>query len=45
MNWIRERIKVKNYRYVLVNGYTSAGSSTVIDLLMEYQNMYAPERV
>lgn len=35
---------MKAYKYILVNGYTSTGSSAVIDLLKEYEYVYAPDK-
>ena len=35
---------MKPYKYILVNGYTSTGSSAVIDLLKEYEHVYAPDK-
>lgn len=35
---------MKKYKYVLVNGYTSTGSSAAIDLLKEYMTIYAPDK-
>ncbi len=34
----------KSYTYVLINGYTSTGSSAVTDLLSEYDTVYVPEK-
>lgn len=33
-----------DYKYILVNGYTSTGSSAPIDFLREYSNVYAPDK-
>ena len=35
---------MKNTKYVLVNGYTSTGSSAVLNLLDEYKNVFVPDK-
>ena len=35
---------MKQYKYVLVNGYTSTGSSAVLDLLSEYKGVFVPNK-
>lgn len=35
---------MRDYKYILVNGYTSTGSSAAIDLLKEYRNVAAPDK-